>query len=332
MSNQEKIILNSRSWASLKYQLANHLLKNAFSNDKLNHKIKPYETIYHYTDINGLIAILESQSLFSTNINFLNDSKEFKHGVELIDKNIKLIKETAKNKKLLQNLKKETNTILDIDKYVICFSKNGDLLSQWRSYGNKGKGIAIGFEPHEMEGSMAEQIFGLDIIYDENIQNEIIEEYLKIIPDYFEKQKDLFDWKGYDYNSLVSNTTIEFLEDIISTFKNPSFSEEQEFRIEYKVDGTHNKPNDKKIFFRSSENLIIPYIKLTSNYKNDIVYNLDKPNDEKRLEVGNKLPLKEIIIGPSLDYKINKLGIEKLLIKTGYNNIEIKESTIPYRI
>jgi len=29
--------------------------------------------------------------------------------------------------------------------YITCFSRNGDLLSQWRAYGNDGKGVSIGF-------------------------------------------------------------------------------------------------------------------------------------------------------------------------------------------
>jgi hypothetical protein len=30
--------------------------------------------------------------------------------------------------------------------FLTCFSENGDLLSQWRAYGNNGDGVAIGFD------------------------------------------------------------------------------------------------------------------------------------------------------------------------------------------
>ena len=29
--------------------------------------------------------------------------------------------------------------------YITCFSRNGDLLSQWRAYGDDGRGVSIGF-------------------------------------------------------------------------------------------------------------------------------------------------------------------------------------------
>jgi len=328
MSNQQKIILNDRNWASLKYGMADFLLKNAFSNEKLNHKVKPYQTIYHYTDFNGLIAILESQSFFCTNINFLNDRKEFNHGVELVKENINSIIESKENNGILKYLKSEIDSILDIDRYVTCFSKNGDLLSQWRSYGNQGKGIAIGFAPHEMEDSIADEVFGMDIVYNPEIQNGIIEEYLKIIPQYFEQNKELFDWGNYNYDYLVAKSTIEFIEGAIATFKHPSFIEEEEFRIEYKFDGILNKTKEKEILFRSSDNLIIPYVKLFSKFTEEN----NECDNQKHTDFGTKLPLKEIILGPSLDFEINKVGIEKLLSKTNYSNIKIKQSAIPYRI
>jgi hypothetical protein len=332
MNNQQKIKLNDENWASLKYGLAKFILKNAFSNNKLNHKIKPFETIYHYTDINGLIAILESQSFFCTNINFLNDRKEFNHGVEIVKQNINSITEKTGNNEILKYLKTEIDSTLDIDRYVTCFSKNGDLLSQWRSYGNEGKGIAIGFAPHDMEDSIADQVFGMDIVYSPEIQNGIIEEYLKIIPEYFKQNKELFDWGNYNYDYLVAKSTIEFLEGAIATFKHPSFIEEEEFRIEYKFAGVLNKSKEKTILFRSSENLIIPYVELISKFTEDQEIKKINPEIEEHTNFGAKLPLKEIILGPSLDFEINKIGIEKLLNKTNYKNIKIRQSAIPYRI
>jgi len=44
-----------------------------------------------------------------------------------------------------------------------------------------------------------------------------------------------------------------------------------------------------------------------------------------------RLPIKEVIIGPSLDFEMNKLAIGDMLKKNGYDDIIIKKSTIPYR-
>jgi hypothetical protein len=39
------------------------------------------ELLYHYTDQNGLLGIIESQSFRATDIRFLNDTEEFEHGL-----------------------------------------------------------------------------------------------------------------------------------------------------------------------------------------------------------------------------------------------------------
>jgi hypothetical protein len=42
----------------------------------------PIETkLYHYTDLNGLLGIIQDNSLWLSGINYLNDSDEFRNGV-----------------------------------------------------------------------------------------------------------------------------------------------------------------------------------------------------------------------------------------------------------
>ena len=328
----EKIKLTGEIWASLQIRLADEFLRQSFSNNILSQQIEGYETIFHYTDFQGLIGILKNQSLFATNINFLNDTKEFNHGIELLESifNSQITNEETEG--IFNHLRSDVKTIYSLDRYVTCFSKNGDLLSQWRSYGNQGNGIAIGFEPREIENSLDEFVNGINIIYDESFQKSIIQEYIKISLDYFESNKELFDWSGFDYDFLVSRSILEFLEGVLAGFKHPSFLEEQEFRIEYNIDGSINKPHDKKLYFRNSNNLVIPYIKLFSKFAKSEVNEIDELDDFIKMKLGEMLPIKEIILGPSLDYEMNRLAIEMLLNKSGYKGIKIKPSKIPYRI
>lgn len=189
MNKPAKIRLTDRNWASLKYGLADVFPKSAFSNSVLNLKVEDYETIYHYTDFGGFIAILESQSFYCTNINFLNDTKEFNHGIEILESVIDFFPTNKSTERIFEFLKKNVSNIYSLDRYVTCFSKNGDLLSQWRSYGNHGKGIAMGFDPLEIEESIHEHTCGMNILYDKEIQADIIKEYIKITLQYFEEVK-----------------------------------------------------------------------------------------------------------------------------------------------
>ena len=332
---EEKILITPETWASLKSQMAQTILLNVFTNDKLNKRHPTLGTIYHYCSLNTLISIVENQTLYCTNVYFLNDKKEYNYGVDLILSRISKLKNDGINLDILNMLSEHINLIFKIERYVTCFSKNGDLLSQWRAYTKHGKGIAIGFESIYLDKTIDQFIHGKHIIYDIQHQIETIDELIRIIISFFEEYKDIFDWAEYGYEWLVTNAIIEFMNDIISGFKDPSFFEEQEYRFEYIIDGNMIKKYDDEIHFRATETQIIPYIKLISRFKQ---FQIDKQNGrfddiaEDPIHSFMKLPIKEIIIGPSLDFEMTKMGIEELLKKCDYTGIKIIKSKIPYRL
>lgn len=165
-----------------------------------------------------------------------------------------------------------------------------------------------------------------NIEYNESIQKNVITEIITIALNYFEQTKEMFDWKGYDYEYLVSTSIIEFLKEFISTYKHPTFSEEKEFRIEYCVDGNMNKIEDQELMFRATEHLLIPFLKIPFIDSHEV------SDSEAPLIKKKKLPIKKIIIGPSLNFDLNSESIQNLLSKNGYKDIEIVESKIPYRL
>jgi hypothetical protein len=322
-----KTKIDGKIWASIQYGIADIILKQSFTNSKLNQTVKEdTDLIYHYTTPEKFISILTNQSFYFTNLNYLNDRKEFHHGVDLILKVVDKLSKESKNKIILEKIKNNINYIHKSPKYVSCFSCNGDLLSQWRAYANDGKGISVGFDVASISQFDIGQIESKYILYDENGQIEMIEEIIEIHIDLFNKIFKEYDWGEYRFESLVATSILDFLEGVISIFKHPSFSEEREFRLEWKIDGNIITIEDSDVKFRSTESLIIPYINL--------LYldwgNIDNPEYPGLV---NRLPIKEIIIGPSLEYEPNKQSIELLLKNLGYDNeVKIFQSKIPYRI
>ena len=332
---KEKIEITGDNWAALKMQLSDVIMANIFTNEKLGKRFPSPKTIYHYTSISGLISIIESQSIFCTNINFLNDKKEFKHGVSIIEKVIQKLKKENLENSVLEMVEKHIDQIYKGERYVTCFSKDGDLLSQWRAYANQGKGVSIGFDFLTFSHSVEQFIHGKHIEYQEDLQLQVTEELIRIIIQFFLDRKDIIDWADYGFEWLVNTVIIEFLQDIIASYKSSSFKEEQEYRFEYLIDGNIVKKKGVKINFRSSETLIIPYIQLETKYRRFI------QDKEKGKYDGcgadpifaiNKFPIKEIIVGPSLDFETIKLGLDELLLKHKYDNVKIIKSEIPYRI
>lgn len=330
-----KIKLTSEIFRNLEYNLANIIISKALSNENLNKSNRELgRLIYHYSSLQSFLSIIQSQTLFCTNLNYLNDKKEYKFGVEQVLEVVDKLKKENFASNILNNFDDEIEQFYKSERYVTCFSRNGDLLSQWRAYANQGKGIAIGFDLLNFKDCINQHLKGSIVEYNEDIQKESIEKVIKTVIEYFEYHRDNIDWSDYGYERLVRFSIVDFLHRIISTYKSNGFSEEQEFRFEYFIDGNINKKDSNEIHFRSTETMIIPYIILETEYTNfkKEIHDKDEVQENEHTFINKKLPIKEIIIGPSLDFDLTKSSIEEILFKLDYKNVEIKKSTIPYRI
>ncbi len=143
----------------------------------------PSLILHHYTSGNGLLGILESQSIWATKIQYMNDSKEFKHAIELAEGSLRSYQkkhnnpETIKSCKLINQL---LGSISDLAIYVTCFSEVADSLSQWRGCCPPSFGYSIGFNGDRLKEIAQEQGFQLNpCIYNYNIKKEKIDNWVE---------------------------------------------------------------------------------------------------------------------------------------------------------
>ncbi|EEY5312120.1 TPA: DUF2971 domain-containing protein [Escherichia coli] len=270
--------------------------------------------IFHYTDLFGLKGILDSNSLWATNIYFLNDKEESNHGCECFRNTIKIVdgniipkdKKTILLKSLDMYEKGRLQKEKGIDKHVysISFCKENDKLSQWRGYGNK-QGVCIEFDADELV-SFSQNIYlncvAHDVIYSNN--NDITK-MSKELGEFFSCNGINIKEMNDHFVTMVS--TYQFISKYIPFFKHPSFIEENEFRLVFTP--WMQMPD---VHFRINNNGIIPYI---------IIDNKDN----------RKLPIKSITIGPTNDYDFIEAGIKMFLDSRGFSSVEIKSSSIPFR-
>jgi hypothetical protein len=158
---------------------------------KLNEQPPP-STIFHYTDDLGLRGIIEYGTLRLTDIFYLNDPSELRHGCRPA---IELITSAANEtqpeiKQLAENI--EARLIKGIEQafrfFTLSFSQDGDDLGQWRAYADNGRGYALGFD-----GRILQQAFvkpgnnwvTFPVCYSENdlrrIHEEIVHHGLPLI-------------------------------------------------------------------------------------------------------------------------------------------------------
>ena len=119
--------------------------------------VAPPPMLFHYTNDVGLRGILESGTLWLTDIFNLNDPSELRHGLRIA---IQLLKDRQDPKRPEIELFASQLERFDLDAgieqaghfFICCFSGDGDDLGQWRAYGDDGSGFALGFETKSLEG------------------------------------------------------------------------------------------------------------------------------------------------------------------------------------
>ncbi|KFI62981.1 DUF2971 domain-containing protein [Bifidobacterium cuniculi] len=124
---------------------------------------------YHYCSLDTACAILGTGSLRLSDITKSNDSSEIAYGYAAAIRSLircGLVREEGSRVHFLEDwiglLRPDYRTML-ADAitnrtqppnrlcYAICFSEHHDLLSQWRAYGDDGRGVALGFDLSAME-------------------------------------------------------------------------------------------------------------------------------------------------------------------------------------
>lgn len=292
------------------------------------------KTVYHYTSIKAFLRMLDviknnQFTFYASRIYELNDTSELFYGFKQIwewlpqiekrlsvnDNKYKLsrIGEWTDDKKsyptkiIAEELKNSK-----INPFVISFSNNKDLLPMWSMYGDKGKGVALGFEiqldfkednSSFLDLTAWDDIFSLKVSYGNYTLKDPALRYVSIMYSrYYDKVK------GHNDIEKIRNCQLDLIDEIAFTsavlLKHPSFNFEKESRIFY------NTNHLDRIKFRiNSKGNLIPFIEAP-------------------------IPLsffKRIVVGPCCDY----IQLEKTLYlkfkQIGINDIKIEKSKVPYR-
>jgi hypothetical protein len=111
----------------------------------LTHEDVP-DTLYHYTSLEALVAIVQSKRLRASNIRFLNDTSEaLRLKEDVIGILQKRFSSSEEDREIVNTLIHSIQSRPSQSLFVASLSENSDLLSQWRAYCPSGLGVSIGF-------------------------------------------------------------------------------------------------------------------------------------------------------------------------------------------
>src|SRR5579862_7472394 len=100
--------------------------------------------VYHYCSCSSFMSIATKRELWLSNSYRSNDATESRYFFSMFDEVVS--RRFIGSQQIVQPLR-DYLLLNWRDPYIICFSENGDLLSQWTMYADRGQGFSIGINP-----------------------------------------------------------------------------------------------------------------------------------------------------------------------------------------
>jgi Protein of unknown function (DUF2971) len=283
--------------------------------------IPPDTTLWHYTHGTALIQIIDSMSIFSTQISCLNDTTELRYASRLFHEALAGLRAEIEGDetkvdfvdRALNYFKENVEFPMQAvaPYFVTCFSDKGDDLSQWRAYGGGENGYAIGFKPGDLLGSP--KCILARINYDGELHRSLAQKVATATVQFsFEGVKkyapvDAAKWSEEFFEAWRPAITM-----IAPLVKDPAFIEERECRV---VRGYCGEISQLKFIQKGS--LMSRHLPLRPG--------TGDASDSYRL------PISEVMVGPCRHPEISRTSVETLLCQKGYPTGLVSISRIPFQ-
>ena len=274
--------------------------------------------MYHYTDLAGLLGIVDKHDLWLTHSLYSNDEAEMKHGMDVVKEVLAAEQNAAQDEGVRTRLELLSEHLTSALKgaYVCCFCKTDNLLSQWRAYGANGTGVSVEMNVQAFDVITGPDLpvaqFGLlrfwKIFYDRETQLSIVRDAIH----YPHAAATPKEW---------AEKAADAIEFFLPTFKTSDFREEDEFRLIF----TPAADCPVKPDFRVGRGMVVPFYSLRKLIEQ--ADQLRGGQADPRLE---RLPITKVRMGPSPNKGLNAESIRMMLTHSGYSGL-VEESRIPYR-
>ena len=274
------------------------------------YEAQPPLELFHYTDLDGIAGILHSRSLWMSKVSTLNDTSE----VNLAVQHFKALAHEGAGglptdeAKLLQAAAEELEHIRRTNICVGSFCEEEDQLGQWRSYGNDGRGIAIGFASAGLAAiARNHQVRLVRCVYRPEQHIQITRDLAELLLQAYRSERPTGEESWAD---LVARFVSTFLL-IAPVIKDSHFGLEREWRL-VSLPRPPDDPNLTAVFAgnQASVRFILPLC------------------EENAREVDI---ISSIVVGPTVDPENIADAVDVLARHRGFRIPAIRYSRVPYR-
>ncbi len=255
--------------------------------------------LFQYTSLEAALQIIETRTVWCSNLRYSNDPSEATYGKDLLDDIM-----TKDTDLKLEGLRK---VIAELDPYAASFSADDDLLPQWRAYCRNGRGVAIGasFETLRDNKSM---IF-VRVVYDPAEQRRFITDMLNVF------RTSLLSAR-HDQTRLAAilHKLALYLATIRSALKSNAYDSEKEYRLLNLLPNRLDEPHSG-LNFRVSGGSIVPFLSA----------------DLSQSRHGNiPEPIRSVRLGPCLDASLVEASLRLFGDQTG-RTLQVTRSKVSMR-
>lgn len=191
---------------------------------------EPPEHLYHYTDLEGVEGILSSKSLWMSKFTASNDISEITLAISqfqnFVESRVSALE--AEEGAFLREAASQLDGFRRTNICLASFCEQPDLLSQWRSYGNDGRGIALGFDTRVLQDLA--QRYALKLwrcVYEPATHVKVSNDLLTMLLESFRAGRP----KGAEERrEIIGHFNATFLR-VAPVIKDHRFAEEREWRL-----------------------------------------------------------------------------------------------------
>jgi len=290
------------------------------------------DELHHFTSLETAHRILENDDIRLSHAEYSNDQMEMEEAKRIIRE---LVGAWSFSGPFLGNVFEQYNNVAsNLDAFIFCMSMGltsdaafpQDMLSQWRAYGQDGRGICLTLDGSEL-GRRVSNTPGLRInpvIYDRHIQERFIRAII-----------DRAVTAHQNGTPNADQAAVAALVYATPLMKDPGFAEEREWRLIF-MPPANVTPH---LYFHARRDFIAPFITLNDVWANMRPTMLAIPELADTLpaplqpaQVPPLIPVTRAMVGPSGHQLLNRRAIQKLVAQSPHRAaVHILSSTIPYR-
>ena len=245
--------------------------------------------LFHFTDVEGLVGIIQSRTLRASLAYALNDPSEVSYGTEvartLLDSHRVHVSPEFSQKvaALLDPANAQSLAPFTVEPYLVAFCDSADQAIHWLHYGRSGYGLAIAFDAAKLASAVDGQWALFRVVYDLIEQRSVVVQVVETASRIAEEQLDASGHSPFldaGVRDLAAYTAATFIRVITPRFKNPAYKAEREWRLA-SIE-SNRRPDDEKapVFrFRCCAGRVVPFldIPLTPAMITDIVLGWSSP-------------------------------------------------------